>query len=174
MSIEKQKISGKERRRRLKEGKSVRDSAIEEHYEVFPNDLNPRKTMYGGRVMYLIDSIAGIVARKHSGKICVTASVDSIDFLSPVYEGEILLIKAAVNRVWETSCEVGVKVLVEDPATGKQRHVASAYLTFVSLDENLRPVSMSKISPQTKEEKRRYKEAGDRRRIRLERRNKSR
>lgn len=154
-------------------GKIVKESAIENQvYEIFPNDLNPRGTIFGGRVLELIDILGGIAARRHSEKICVTASMDSIDFVAPAKTGDILILKAAVNNAWKTSCEVGVKVFVEDPKTKARKHLASAYLTFVALDDTGKPALVPKIIPKTKQEKRRSQEAEERRRIRLERREK--
>lgn len=150
-------------------GKFVKESAIEDYvYEVFPNDLNPQGTIYGGRVMFLIDGIAGVVARRHAGKICLTVSMDTLNFLRPVKSGEIMIFKAAVNRVWNTSCEVGVKLFVENQKTKEKSHVASAYLTFVAVDEDGRPTSMVQVIPKTQEEKRRFREAEERRKARLE------
>lgn len=150
--------------------KSVKESAIDNQvYSIFPNDLNSLGTIYGGRVLNLIDMIGGIVARRHSEKNCVTASMDSIDFIRPARTGDLLTLKASVNNAWNTSCEVGVKVFVEDPRTKKTHHLSSAYLTFVALDENGKPSSMPKIIPKTREEKRRFKEAEERREIRLKR-----
>ncbi len=154
------------------EGKRISDSAVEQYHEVFPNDLNPMDSIYGGRVAYLVDAVAAMVARRHSGRVCVTASMDSIDFLSPVRKGEIIILKASVNRVWNSSCEVGVKVVTQDFKTSMARHVATAYLTFVALDDEGRPTIMFPVIPESADEKRRYKEASQRRRIRLARRKK--
>jgi len=150
--------------------KSVKDSAIENQvYEIFPNDLNPRRTIFGGKVLELIDMLGGIVARRHSEKTCVTASMDSIDFIHPAKAGDLLIFKASVNNAWNTSCEVGVKVFVEDPKTKTRKHLASAYSAFVALDDDGKPTSMPKIVPKTRQEKRRFQEAEKRRQVRLER-----
>lgn len=155
------------------ESKTIRESAIENQvYEIFPNDLNPRGTIFGGRVLELIDMLGGIAARRHSEKVCVTASMDSIDFVAPAKTGDILILKAAVNNAWNTSCEVGVKVFVEDPKTRARKHLASAYLTFVALNDAGNPAPVPKIIPRTKQEKRRFQEAEERRKIRLERKEK--
>ena len=138
-------------------------------YKIFPNDLNPQGTIFGGRVLELIDMLGGIVAMRHSGKICVTASMDNIDFIAPAKAGDLLIFKAAINNVWNTSCEIGIKVFVEDCKTREKKHLASAYLTFVSLDEEGKPTAMPKIVPKTKQEKRRFQDAEKRRAIRLAR-----
>ena len=143
-------------------------SAINDYvYQVFPNDLNSHRTVFGGRVMEIIDRVAGVVAQRHSGKLCVTRWVDSLCFLAPVKKGEHLIFKAAVNRVWNSSMEVGVKVFAENPLRGKQRHVVSAYLTFVALNQKHRPTKVMPVVPETDQEKRRYREADERRQHRL-------
>ncbi|MBI2625336.1 MAG: acyl-CoA thioesterase [Candidatus Nealsonbacteria bacterium] len=153
--------------------KSVKDSMIEtQFYSVKPTDLNALETIYGGKIVDLIDSLAAIIARRHSGKTCVTASMDSIDFVRPAKSGDLLVLKTAINKVWDTSCEIGVKIFVENQETKARKHLASAYLTFVALDENGRPTPMPKIILKTKEEKRRFREAEDRRKIRLARKTK--
>lgn len=149
------------------EGKSVSASAIQQYHEIFPQDLNPKKTMFGGKAMELIDRIAGTVAHKHSGRICVTLGMDSLRFLSPARMGEHLLLKAAVNRVWNRSMEIGVKIVAENFQSGESRHVVSAYLTFVALDESCQPTAITPVIPETDDEKRRYEKADQRREMRF-------
>ena len=154
--------------------KRVRDSQVEMRELVLPNDTNPLGTILGGKVMHLMDVAAAMSAMKHSGKTVVTVSVDHIDFLSPIKMGQIIVIKASVNYVHRTSMEVGVKVWAEDFKTDKKTHTSSAYFTFVALDEDGKPTRVPEIIPETEEEKRRYREAQERRKVRLaRRRNKS-
>lgn len=149
-------------------GKSPAESAIVQNvYKIFPNDLNAEKTVFGGLVMGLCDRTALIVAERHTGRACVTAAVDSLNFLAPAGSGETLIIKAAVNRAWTTSMEIGVHVTAENSRDGERRHVVSAYLTFVAVDDNGKPTSVPPIVPQSDEDKRRYREAGERREARL-------
>ncbi|HEX5789221.1 MAG TPA: acyl-CoA thioesterase [Woeseiaceae bacterium] len=136
-------------------------------YKIFPNDLNSEYTVFGGLVMGLCDRTALIVAERHSGRTCVTAAVDSLQFLAPARAGETLVVRAAVNRAWKSSMEIGVQVAAENSHTGERRHVVSAYLTFVALDEAGRPVDVPSVAPETSAEKARYAAAGERRAARL-------
>ena len=148
--------------------KSVAESAIHDQIAVvFPNDHNAYGTLFGGRVLDLCDRVAGVVAKRHSGKVCVTLGIDSVRFLAPAKHGDILVFKASLNRVWKTSMEIGLKVFKEDFRTQERVHILSAYFTFVALDDQLKPVEVPAVVPETKEEKRRYKEAEERRLIRL-------
>lgn len=144
--------------------KRVIDSAVHDNtYKVFPNDLNSNDTVFGGLVMAILDRTAQVVAERHSGKTCVTASVDAMHFLGPAQRGDILLFQASINRAWRTSMEIGVKVLTEHYSTGEKQHIVSAYFTFVALDENGQPVAVPEVIPETQMEKRRYEEANIRR-----------
>lgn len=144
--------------------KKVSESAVNEHiYKVFPNDLNSYDTVFGGLVMAILDRVALVVAERHCGRTCVTASVDSMHFLAPAKRGDILIFKGAINRVWRSSMEIGLKVVTEHVETGELVHILSAYFTFVAVDERGVPVEIPPVIPETFLEKRRYKEAGMRR-----------
>lgn len=151
------------------EGKPVSASAvIDQVIEVFPNDLNPHGTLFGGRVMQIVDTLAAIVAKRHSGKVCVTLGIDSVRFLNPARRGDILVCMASVNRAWRTSMEVGVKVVAEDFRTLDQKDILSAYFTFVAVDDDHKPVVIAPIIPETVDQKKRFEDAEVRRRHRLE------
>ena len=154
--------------------KKVSESAINDNiYIIQPNDLNYLETVFGGTVMAEADKIAAAVARRHSCQTCVTLSVDKFQFLSPAKVGEILVFKAAVNRVWNTSMEVGVKVFAQNPQKEEYRHVVSAYFTFVPI-ENGRPINAKySVAPETEAEKRRWRQADERRTRRLQERSKN-
>jgi len=149
-------------------GRRVADSAIDGHvHKLFPNDLNANDTVFGGVIMATCDRLALVVAERHSGLVCVTASVDQIHFRAPAKRGDTLLFRAAVNRSWNTSMEIGVRVVAENSYTGATRHVVSAYLTFVALDANDQPAHVPPVIAEGAEQCRRYEEAEVRRQARL-------
>jgi acyl-CoA hydrolase len=117
--------------------------------------------------MKLIDNAAGCAAARHARSNVVTASIDRLDFHNPVFVGDLVTLKASLNFVGKTSMELGVRVEAENLITGQIRHTASAYLTFVALDSNGRPLPLSSLVLETDEEKRRNQEAKDRRKTRL-------
>jgi acyl-CoA hydrolase len=133
-----------------------------------PSDLNHRNTIFGGRVLAVADQAAGIVAYRHSGVECVTVAVDSVSFLAPAKQGEILIFNAAVNNVWHSSLEIGVKVFSQHPKFGSEKHILSAYFTFVAVDDNDKSTEIPyKLSARSPEEMRRSGEANLRRQHRL-------
>ena len=138
---------------------------------VLPSHTNPLGTAFGGQVMAWIDICAGVAAQRHARQVVVTASMDDLHFRAPIYKGEFVVLKAQVNRSFHTSMEVGVRVEAENPMTGERRHCSSAYLTFVALDADGNRVPIPPLVPETSDEKRRYEEAAERRRYRLERKN---
>src|SRR5260221_13002642 len=146
----------------------VRDSKSEMAEVVLPNDANPLGNLLGGRLMHLIDIAGAIAAHRHSHSHVVTASMDHIDFRLPVKIGDLLILKSSVNRAFTTSMEIGVKCWVENYIAGTTRHVASAYLTFVAVDEQGKRKSVPPVVPETEEEKQRYEDAGRRRELRKE------
>lgn len=134
---------------------------------VLPNHTNQLGHLLGGQLMLWIDICAALAAGKHCESVCVTASVDKIDFHHPIKLGEVVTLEASVNRVFSTSLEIGVKIFAHSFASPEKTHTNSAYLTFVKIDKDGNPVPAPKIIPETEEEKRRYEEAGLRREQRL-------
>jgi acyl-CoA hydrolase len=157
------------------DARPVCDSQSEMTEIVLPNDANPLGALLGGRLMHWIDIAGALAAHRHSRNHVVTASVDHIDFLVPVRVGELIILRSSVNRVFNTSMEVGVKGFVENYMSDSAKHVASAYLTFVAIDKEGHHLRVAPVIPETDEQRRRYDDAGRRREIRraeLVRRNK--
>ena len=141
----------------------VRESQSEMVEVVLPNDANPLGYLLGGRLMHFIDVAGALACHRHARSYVVTASMDHLDFLSPVHIGDLLILQSSVNRAFNTSMEVGVKVWVENYITATRRHVSSAYLTFVAVDRQGAKIPVPAVIPETPEEKRRYEDAGRRR-----------
>jgi len=148
--------------------KTVADSVSEIVEIVLPNDANLLGNMLGGRVMHLIDIAGALAASRHSNCPVVTASVDYLDFRYPIRIGEWIVLKSSVNRVFKTSMEVGVKVFAENTLTGERRHTSTAYVTYVAVDMNQKPCALPELILETEEERRRWREAGERREHRLQ------
>lgn len=149
-------------------GRPVRASTLEMTELVLPNDTNQLGNLLGGRLMHWIDIAAALAAMKHTRLVCVTASVDSMNFHAPIKLGQMVVLKASVNRVFRTSMEVGVRVDVEDLRAGTTVHANTAYLTFVGVDSAGNPLAAEPVIPETDDEARRFEAAGIRRQGRLE------
>jgi len=147
--------------------KPVRLSQAEMTELVLPNDANMLGNILGGKVMHLVDLCGAIAACRHSGTVAVTASVDHMDFRYPILVGELVVLKASVNRAFKTSMEVGVKVYSENMLSGERRHTSTAYLTFVALDDHGQRVPVPPVVPETADEQRRFEAAATRRAYRL-------
>ena len=150
------------------QGRPVRESQSEYSELALPNDANSLGNVLGGKVMHLVDLAGALAALRHARCPMVTASVDYMNFLHPVHIGQLIILRSSVNRVFRTSMEVGVKVWVEDLIQGQERHVSSAFLTFVAVDRAGGRVEIPPLIPETDEDKRRYEEAGKRREYRLQ------
>jgi len=147
-------------------GKTVQNSIVVMHELVLPNDTNVLGNILGGRVMHYMDICAAMSAYKHARSPVVTASVDRLNFLAPAKMGDMLILKSSVNYTGNTSMEVGVRIESENTISGEINHTASAYLTFVSLDEQRKPKQVEGINPETADEVRRFKQAEMRKEIR--------
>lgn len=146
--------------------RAVRESMSEMNEFVLPNDANPLGSLLGGRLMHWIDMAGALAAHRHSRNYVVTASIDHLDFWTPVHVGDLVVLRSSVNRVFTTSMEVGVTVWVENYLADESRQVSSAYLTFVAVDAAGRRLKVAPVIPETEEQKRRYEDAGRRREIR--------
>ncbi len=145
-------------------GRPVADSQAERSEIIFPGDSNSLGNLFGGRLMQFIDLVGAVSAYRHARSTAVvTASMDHLDFVAPVHIGDLLILKASVNRAFKTSMEVGVKAMVEDPNTRALRHVSTAYVTYVAVDATGTPVPVYPVMPETEHQKRRYEDAQRRR-----------
>ena len=148
--------------------RTVTESQSERSEIIFPADANALGSLFGGRLMQFIDLVGAMAATRHARATTVTAAMDHLDFIAPVHVGNLLILKASVNRVFRTSMEVGVKAMVEDMRTGQIRHVSSAYLTFVAVDREGGRIAVPPIVPETADQKRRYEDAARRREMRAD------
>jgi acyl-CoA hydrolase len=138
-------------------------------YRMGLQDANLAGNVHGGWIMKLCDDVAAIAATRHAGTRVVTATVDSMKFLSPVHVGDVVTLRATVNAAWRTSSEIGVRVESENVRLGDIRHVCSAYLTMVALDDDEQPTAIPALVPVTPDDERRHREANLRRELRLAR-----
>lgn len=148
--------------------KTPKDSQVEMTEIVLPQHTNALGSVFGGTIMSWVDIAAATAALRHAGVQVVTASVDAMEFLQPIHLGFIVILKASVNYVSRTSCEVGVQVTAENPLKGETFRTATAYVTMVAIGKDGKKVSMPPIKPETADEKRRFQEALHRRQSRLE------
>lgn len=146
--------------------RTVAESQSERSEIIFPADANALGNLFGGRLMQYIDLVGAMAASRHARAVTVTASMDHLDFVAPVRVGDLLILKASVNRAFKTSMEVGVKAMVEDVRQNKLRHVSSAYLTYVAVDMTGQKLVVPQVVPETEHQKRRYEDAGRRREMR--------
>src|SRR5512142_1797435 len=144
----------------------VADSQSEMVEIVLPNDANPLGALLGGRLMHWIDLAGALAAHRHARSYVVTASIEHLDFVTPVHVGDLVILRSSVNRAFRTSMEVGVKVWVENYRSGTRQHVSKAYVTYVAVDRHGRHVAVPQVIPESDEEKRRYEDAGRRREAR--------
>ena len=149
------------------DAKPVSQSVVTMTELVHPSHTNALNSAFGGVIVSWIDICAAICAMRHSQKHVVTASIDALNFINPVYAGWIVNLHASVNYAARTSMEVGVRADAENPIMGETFHVASAYLTFVALSDQKKPIIVPQVIPETDVEKRRYVAAEKRRAIRL-------
>jgi acyl-CoA hydrolase len=149
--------------------KPVSASRVTLSIQMQVTDANIAGNVHGGTIMKLVDNAAGLAAAKHAGGYAVTAVMDEMSFLEPVYLSDVLTLKASVNQAFNTSMEVGVRVEAESFVTGKTTHTSSAYLVFVAIDDSGNPRPVPPLVAETEEEKQRQREAVLRREARLAR-----
>jgi acyl-CoA hydrolase len=134
---------------------------------MMPHMANHMGNVHGGVILGMLDRVGAVSAIRHSQRICVTVSVDRVDFREPIHLGELVTMYASVNYAHRTSIEVGVRVEAENLLTGVRRHTNSCYLTFVAVDDAAQPVAVPPVIPETDEERRRYRVAEARRAQRI-------
>jgi acyl-CoA hydrolase len=144
------------------QAKPCRESRVVKTSRVFPNDVNDHNTLFGGKLMSDIDMTASISATRHSRASVVTASTDSVAFLEPVRPSDSVCLESFVTWTGRSSMEVFVKVTAEDLRSGERRIAATAFLTFVAVDDGGRPMQVPPVLPESDEE-RKLNESGDER-----------
>lgn len=153
--------------------KTVQESEAETTIVMLPSDANPLGNVFGGMILKYVDLLAGLVAKRHAGHAnIVTASIDSMTFLKPVYIGNALILKAKINYVRRSSMEVEVKIEAEDLNKSQKVHTGTAYVTLVALDERGKPTEVPKLILRNEEEERRFQEGEERMAARLKSRKK--
>ncbi len=135
---------------------------------MMPQHANVLGNVFGGVVLSMMDTTAAVSAIRHARRVCVTVSVDRVDFREPIHVGDLLIMKSSVNYVGRTSMEIGVRVETENLLTGVRLHTNSCYLTFVAIDRNGTPVPVPPLKPETPDEIRRHEAARARRERRLQ------
>lgn len=133
---------------------------------MMPHQVNNHGNVFGGVILSMVDRAAGVAAMRHSGRPCVTVSIDRVDFKEPIFTGELVTCKARVNYVGRTSMEIGVRVEAENLLTGDTRHTNTCILTFVAIDADHRPVPVPPLRLETEEDRRRFREGQRRREVR--------
>jgi acyl-CoA hydrolase len=151
------------------QGKSISQSAVVTSIVMMPEDANPVGNVHGGVIMKFIDEAGGLCATRHARRPAVTVAVDSLRFLSPVHVGDFVTFTAHLNWVGRTSMEVEVNVEAENLLTGQKTHTNSAYLVFVALNQEGRPVEVAGLILETEEERRRWMQGAQRQADRLAR-----
>ncbi len=151
----------------MRESKTVRESMTELSEVMQPIHANHYGNVKGGVIMNLVDAAAFVVATRHARTNVVTASIDRMVFKAPVYIGDIIILKAAINYVGRTSMEVGVKIETERLKDGVRVDVGSAYVTMVAMDKDGKPTEIPGLILETDEDRRRNLAAQKRRAIRL-------
>jgi acyl-CoA hydrolase len=134
---------------------------------MMPHMANHVGNVHGGVILGMLDRVGAVSAIRHAQRVCVTVSVDRVDFREPIHVEDLVTMYASVNYAHRTSVEVGVRVEAENLLTGVRRHTNTCYLTFVAIDDSGRPTPVPPVLPETEEEKRRYREAEARRAHRI-------
>jgi len=159
--------------KKIKSAKSPDESHAEVILRMFPSDANPAGNVFGGEILKNIDMVAGIVAQRHSQSNAVTVSMDSVNFIKPVYVGNVLKLNARINYVHNSSMEIEVKAEAEDITTGIRTITGTAFVTFVALDKNGKPSKVPQLLLKTDDDRTKFEEGKSRMEERLKSRKKS-
>lgn len=151
----------------MKKSKTPKESLVTMTELVLPNDTNTLNNLMGGRMMHLMDIVAAISAQRHSNRIVVTASVDSVSFKEPIKLGNVIMLSAHVTRAFNSSMEVHIEVFAEDIPSNKKFKSNEAFFTFVAVDQLGNPIDVPELIPETEREKELYEGALRRRQLRL-------
>ena len=147
--------------------RSVQDSLVEMTEIVLPEDTNPRGSIFGGRVLSLIDKCAAVVAMRHARRDVLTVSLDSVEFKTPVHLGDVLILHGLINAAFKSSMEIEVEVHSEAPLSGDRRLTTRAFVTMVATDTDGRPTQVPSLRLADQEERQRFDGASERRANRL-------
>jgi uncharacterized protein (TIGR00369 family) len=134
---------------------------------MMPHHVNNHGHVFGGVILSMVDRAAGVAAMRHSGRPCVTVSIDRVDFKEPIFTGELVICQARVNFVGRTSMEIGVRVEAERLLSREKRHTNTCFLTFVAIDSGHRPVPVPPLTLETEEDRKRFREGRRRREVRI-------
>lgn len=148
--------------------RQVADSRVVMTEIVLPEDTNHRGSIFGGRVLALMDKCAAIAAIRHARGEVLTISMDTVEFRNPVVAGQILILNGWINAAFGSSMEIEVEVGSEDPSSGDRNLTTRAYVTMVAVDDSGRPRKVPRLLAADEEEARRATEAGLRRKLRLQ------
>lgn len=155
----------------MSEQKPMSESRTIQSKLVLPPDTNHIQSIFGGKVLSYIDEIAAISAMKHAGtRAAVTASIDSVDFVSPALLGDVIELEAIVTSVGRTSMEVFISVHSKNLVTGEVRLTTESFCTMVAVDDTNCPIPVAEVYPETELEKRLFETAPARRELRKQRR----
>lgn len=154
----------------MRSAKSPNESKAEMIVRMFPEHANPAGNVFGGEILRQIDLVAGLVAQRHARANTVTASIDRVDFLKPVYVGSALVLNARLTYVGKSSMEVEVKVESEDLVKGTRTITGTAFVTAVALDKKGKPLAVSSLDLITDEDRKKFEQG----RKRMEQRKKER
>lgn len=155
--------------KKMKSGKKVSESLTEQQYFIRPTHINHYNRLFGGELIRWIDELAGIVARRHANANITTAAIDNLQFKSPVYAGQMIVLVGKVTYTGTTSMEIRVDTYAED-LNGTRRPINRAYLVMVAIDENDKPIPVPELILETEEQKMEYEAAIKRRDMRKQRR----